>query len=67
MYETQEQYFTENHVPKSVQIYVDKDIEFIVDVGNEQLTCGWLLSEVTRRYTDALSRIKREKDSMLTN
>jgi hypothetical protein len=46
---------------------VDKDIEFTLDVGNDQLTCGWLLSEVTRRYTDALTRIKKEKDNQLAN
>ena len=61
-----QQYYSEFYsAPKYVQIYVDKDIEFAVDVGNEQLTCGWLLSEVTRRYTEALNRIKKEKDAQL--
>ena len=40
---------------------MDKDIEFTVDIGNDWLTCGWLLSEVTRKYTEALQKIKGEK------
>ena len=54
---------TENLGPrKHIRVYVDKDIEFSVEISNNELTCRWLLSEVTRRYTDALSRIKMMKD-----
>ena len=37
---------------------MDKDIEFNLELTNDFLTCGWLLSEVTRRYTIALSKQK---------
>ena len=45
---------TENKQTKLIRVYVDKDIEFVVDIRNEWLTCGWLLSEVSRKYTEAL-------------
>lgn len=50
---------------KQIRVYVDKDVEFNLEISNDQLTCGWLLSEVTRRYTEELNRIKREKESMV--
>lgn len=53
---------TPGMIRKSMRVYVDKDIEFTVDVYNEQLTCGWLLSEVTRRYSEELNRIKKERE-----
>jgi hypothetical protein len=37
---------------------VDKDIEFTISIPHDSLTCGWLLSEVTRRYVEALNKIK---------
>ena len=43
---------------KHVRVYVDKDIEFTLGIPNDSLTCGWLLSEVTRRYVEALNLIK---------
>ncbi|TNV87556.1 hypothetical protein FGO68_gene11686 [Halteria grandinella] len=45
---------------KMIRVYVDKDIEFNIPIpaASDQLTCGWLLSEVTRRYIEALTRIK---------
>jgi hypothetical protein len=49
-------------IRKTVRVYVDKDVEFNLDIANDQLTCGWLLSEVTRRYTEELNRVKREKE-----
>jgi hypothetical protein len=49
-------------VRKTFRIYVDVDIEFNLEVLNDQLTCGWLLSEVERRYLDAVNRIKEEMD-----
>ena len=57
--------YTENLSPtsrKSIRVYVDKDVEFTLEVANDQLTCGWLLSEVTRRYTEELNRIKKERE-----
>ncbi|CDW89031.1 protein kinase domain containing protein [Stylonychia lemnae] len=50
---------------KQIRVYVDKDVEFNLEIANDQLTCGWLLSEVTRRYTEELNRIKREKEQMI--
>jgi len=29
-------------------------MQFDIDVLSDELTCGWLISEVTRRYTEAL-------------
>jgi hypothetical protein len=51
-------------IRKFVHVYVDKDAEFNVDITHDSLTCGWLLSEVTRRYTDELNRIRKEKEEM---
>jgi hypothetical protein len=58
--------YTENMggIRKFVHVYVDKDAEFNVDITHDSLTCGWLLSEVTRRYTDELNRIRKEKEEM---
>ena len=49
-------------IKKSIRVYVDKDVEFNVEISNDQLTCGWLLSEVTRKYTDELNRIKKDRE-----
>ncbi len=43
---------------KTIRVYVDKDIEFNMDIANDNLTCGWLLSEVTRQYIIALNKQK---------
>jgi hypothetical protein len=43
-------------------VYVDKEIEFTVEIGNDQLTCGWLLSEVTRRYTEGLNKLRKDRE-----
>lgn len=48
---------------KMIRVYVDKDIEFNIPIphtASDQLTCGWLLSEVTRRYIEALTKIKAQ-------
>jgi hypothetical protein len=45
-------------------VYVDKEVEFDLDITNESLTCGWLLSEVTRRYTEELNRLRKEKEEL---
>lgn len=62
---TFEYQLTENRPPKLIRIYVDVDIEFTVDISNDWLTCGWLLSEVTRKYTDALQKIMKEKEEQM--
>ena len=42
---------TENS--RIVTVIVDEQIQFEIDVTdpNKERTCGWLLSEVTRKYT----------------
>ena len=42
-----------------VTVIVDEQIQFEVDVTdpNGDLTCGWLLSEVTRKYSIMLESI----------
>ena len=44
-----------------VTVIVDEQIQFEVDVTdpNKEHTCGWLLSEVTRKYTVMLAAIQR--------
>ena len=44
---------------KVVTVIVDDQIQFEVDVtdASGDRTCGWLLSEVTRKYTIALEAI----------
>lgn len=49
-------------IKKTIRVYVDKDVEFNLEICNDQLTCGWLLSEVTRKYNEELNRIKKEKE-----
>ena len=46
-----------------VTVIVDEQIQFEVDVTdpNQEHTCGWLLSEVTRKYTIMLEAIQREE------
>lgn len=39
---------------KSVRVLVDQGIQFDVDIVSDNLTCGWLISEVTRLYTELL-------------
>ncbi len=52
-------------VRKTIRVYVDKDIEFNVEINNDQLTCGWLLSEVDRRYTDEMTKVREERERQL--
>ena len=46
---------------KIITVYVDESIQFEVDISDPtgDLTCGWLLSEVTRKYTLILEAIQR--------
>ena len=62
MNESQQSNRGKNLPKKIVHIYVDADIEFDIDISSEFLTCGWLLSEVTRRYNKHLENLKREND-----
>ena len=43
-------------------IVVEEQIQFEIDVTdpNNERTCGWLLSEVTRKYTMILEAMQRE-------
>lgn len=50
---TQEQ---ENYQPREIQVYVESNIEFTIVIPNPNLTCGWLQSEVTRRYYEVLQK-----------
>jgi hypothetical protein len=47
-----------------VRVYVDKDVEFNVEIAHDSLTSGWLLSQVSKRYTDELNRIRKEKEEL---
>ena len=44
-------------------IVVEEQIQFEIDVTdpNNERTCGWLLSEVTRKYTIILEAMQREQ------
>ena len=44
---------------KVITVIVDEQIQFQIDVTDPSgdLTCGWLLSEVTRKYSIALEHI----------
>ena len=46
---------------KSFHIYVDTKIEFDIDLREKGLTCGWLLSETTRRYNLLKTHGKRKR------
>jgi hypothetical protein len=39
---------------KVVRVLVDSEIQFDVEIISDSLTCGWLISEVTRLYTELL-------------
>ena len=45
---------------KTVRVYINKDIEFNVDVYDEHDTCGWLLEEVRRRYIQEMEKVREE-------
>lgn len=51
-------------VSKTIHIYVDAKIEFDIPITvlqEETLTCGWLLSEASRRYGILKTNGKRKK------
>lgn len=43
--------------PKFVQVFVESNIEFHIEIKDEPTyTCGWLQSEVVRRYYEVLEK-----------
>ncbi len=44
----------DKYEPVSIQVFVESNIEFTIVVPNPNLTCGWLQSEVIRRYYEVL-------------
>lgn len=45
---------------KTVRVYINKDIEFNVDIYDGKDNCGWLLEEVKNRYLQEMERVKDE-------
>ena len=43
-----------NMTQKIIRVLVDADIQFDVEIVSDNLTCGWLISEVTRLYIELL-------------
>jgi hypothetical protein len=37
-------------------VFVEANIEFTLDISDPKLTCGWLQSEVVRKYYDVLEK-----------
>ena len=46
---------------KTVRVLVDEGIQFDIDIPSDNFTSGWLISEVTRLYTEFL----RERNKMM--
>jgi len=44
----------ENYTPKEIEVFVESQIQFTIVIPNPNLTCGWLQSEVIRRYYEVL-------------
>lgn len=59
-----------NMMQKTVRILIENDIQFDVDILSDNLTCGWLTSQVINLYTElvrennklAAQMQSREKD-----
>ena len=45
-----------NYKKKTVQVLVESNIEFTIDISDPETTCGWLQSEVVRKYYEVLER-----------
>ena len=41
---------------KTIQVFVESNIEFTIDISEEGLNCGWLQSEVVRKYYEVLEK-----------
>jgi hypothetical protein len=37
-----------------IQVFVEGNIEFGIDIGDGDYTCGWLQAEVVRKYYEEL-------------
>ena len=37
---------------------MEEDLNFDIEITDSSLTCGWLISEVTRRYTEKIQELK---------
>lgn len=48
---------------KIITVKIDEEIQFHIDITDPDscLTCGWLISEVTRRYNLALEALQKEQ------
>lgn len=46
----------ENYEPKEIEVFVESQIQFTIVIPNPNLTCGWLQSEVIRRYYEVLQQ-----------
>jgi len=44
-------------------VFVEQGIEITIEVENPDLTCGWLQSEVTRKYYEELEAHAYEEQS----
>jgi hypothetical protein len=42
---------------KFVQVFVEANIEFKIDISDPTLNCGWLQAEVTRKYYETLEKM----------
>ena len=43
--------------PKLVQVFVESNIEFFIEIKDDPTyTCGWLQSEVVRKYYEVLEK-----------
>lgn len=40
--------------PIEIEIFIESSIQFTVKINNPNLTCGWLQSEVIRKYYEQL-------------
>ena len=48
---------------KMITVKIDEEIQFHIDITDPDscMTCGWLISEVTRRYNLALEALQKEQ------
>ena len=45
-----------NRPKKVIQVFVESNIEFNIDISDPKCTCGWLQSEVVRKYYEVLEK-----------
>jgi hypothetical protein len=49
---------------KTIQVFVESNIEFTIDISNPKYTCGWLQSEVVRKYYQVLEESAHEMQTV---